>query len=152
MGERLTIGQLAQETQLDPKTIRYYEQIGLVPQAQRASSGYRIYGDDAVRRLTLIRRARMLGLNLTETKGLTAHLMEDSCNSFQHRLNGFIGAKMAEIDQRIAELSTLRSELSRIAVTFAKEDGSLTEPVMECTECGCQGPQEFGEGGERHGN
>ncbi len=52
----LTIGQLARELQLNPRTIRYYEQVGLLPRPQRSESGYRLYTRDEKERLQLIRR------------------------------------------------------------------------------------------------
>src|SRR5690348_4447975 len=67
---RLTIGQLARLSGIKAKTIRYYEEIGLLPPAQRRESGYRCYGEMDVNRLLLLRRIRLLGVPLPEIKQL----------------------------------------------------------------------------------
>src|SRR2546429_2273492 len=67
---RLTIGQLARLSGIKAKTIRYYEEIGLLPPAQRRESGYRCYGEQDVNRLMLLRRIRLLGVPLAEIKPL----------------------------------------------------------------------------------
>ncbi|MCL5960325.1 MAG: MerR family transcriptional regulator, partial [Chloroflexi bacterium] len=64
----LKIGQAAERVQMNPKTIRYYEEIGLLPKASRNASGYRLYSEEDLDRLQFIRRAKLLGLTLTETK------------------------------------------------------------------------------------
>src|SRR4030042_744255 len=58
----LTIGELAGELQPNPKTIRYYEDMGLIPEPRRSESGYRLYSRYEVERLRLIKRAKILAL------------------------------------------------------------------------------------------
>jgi DNA-binding transcriptional MerR regulator len=70
MGSSLTIGQVAKTSGVSAKTIRYYEQIGMLPAPRRAPSGYRLYDQPGVERLQLIRRARSLGLPLQQLKTL----------------------------------------------------------------------------------
>lgn len=60
-----TIGQLAEQTGVSAKTIRYYESIGLLPQPSRGENSYRRYGVADVNRLCLLRRIRLLGLPLS---------------------------------------------------------------------------------------
>lgn len=74
MGHALTIGQVAKTTGVSAKTIRYYEQIGVLPAPSRTSSGYRQYDKLAVERLRFISRARSLGLPLRKLKKLTTAL------------------------------------------------------------------------------
>jgi len=64
----LTIGELARDVGLNPPTIRYYEEIGLIPEAPRSESGYRLYSEEDARRLKFIQRAKMLSLSLEEIK------------------------------------------------------------------------------------
>ena len=64
MAHGLTIGQVAKTSGVAAKTIRYYEQIGVLPTPSRAASGYRLYDQPGVERLRFIRRARSLGLLL----------------------------------------------------------------------------------------
>jgi len=78
----LKIGRLAERTGTNAPTIRYYEQIGLLPRADRREGGQRTYDDDDVRRLTFIRRCRDFGFPIEQVRTL-ASLMGDrdrSCN------------------------------------------------------------------------
>ena len=74
MRPTLTIGQLAKTTGMAAKTIRYYEEIGLIPAPARAASGYRQYDDSAVERVRFIRRARSLRLPLRRLAALVNSL------------------------------------------------------------------------------
>ena len=66
----MNIGDAASASGVSAKMIRYYEDIGLVPPAERTASNYRTYGEDAVHRLRFIRRSRELGFSLEETATL----------------------------------------------------------------------------------
>lgn len=66
MEGRLTIGRLATEAGVPADTIRYYESVGLLPPPARSEAGYRLYPRAELRRLRLIRRAKLLGLSLAE--------------------------------------------------------------------------------------
>lgn len=68
----MTIGTLSERTGLAVSAIRYYEEIGLVPEASRKPSGHRVYGKDAEQLLTLIRRCRDFGFSLEDTKALAS--------------------------------------------------------------------------------
>ena len=68
MAHALTIGQLAKATGVAAKTIRFYEQIGVLPTPNRTAAGYRQYDQSGVQRLRFIRRARSLGLPLRDVK------------------------------------------------------------------------------------
>ena len=66
MDGQITVGILAKKTGIPSKTIRYYESIGLIPPPTRTTSRYRVYSDTDVRRLELIRRAKLLDLSLSQ--------------------------------------------------------------------------------------
>jgi DNA-binding transcriptional MerR regulator len=72
MERPLTVGQLARATGVPAKTIRYYEQVGVLPVPRRSDAGYRHYSRHDVHRLLFIRRARALGLSLANLKALTS--------------------------------------------------------------------------------
>jgi DNA-binding transcriptional MerR regulator len=76
----LKIGALAARTATNAPTIRYYEEIGLLPRPDRREGGQRAYGDDDVRRLTFIRRCREFGFPIEQVRDLVA-LMEDPSRS-----------------------------------------------------------------------
>ena len=72
MDQALTIGRLAERSGTNPPTIRYYEQIGLLPEPSRTPAGYRLYDERTLGRLAFIARAKQLGCTLEEIAGLTA--------------------------------------------------------------------------------
>ena len=77
----LRIGQVAKETGLSVKAIRFYEKIGLIPAPERTfSSGYRLYTDGDVRRLRLVQRAKLLGLRLWQIKEIVESLKGQGCD------------------------------------------------------------------------
>jgi DNA-binding transcriptional MerR regulator len=76
----LKIGALAELTGTNAPTIRYYEEIGLLPRADRREGGQRTYGDDDVKRLTFIRRCRDFGFPIEQVRDL-ASLMQDAGRS-----------------------------------------------------------------------
>lgn len=69
-GSHLVIGTLSKRTGCGVQTIRYYERIGVLPVAARSAGGYRLYGNEHLKRLTFIRRARALGFSLGEVRTL----------------------------------------------------------------------------------
>lgn len=105
----MRIGQLAQAASVNPKTIRFYEDIGLLPQPERRPSGYREYGPEDVGRLTFIRTAQRLGLALSDIKEVMAFRErgEPPCGY----VLAVLARQAAELDQRIAELVRLRDEI-----------------------------------------
>lgn len=109
----LTIGQLGRELQLNPKTVRYYEGIGLLPGARRSESGYRLYAKDDVERLRLVKRAKLLGLSLSEIKEIIDYAMNGHCDILQGRLLSLVETKLNEIDQKIDDLIAFRDDLRR---------------------------------------
>ncbi|MBN8994607.1 MAG: helix-turn-helix domain-containing protein [Rhizobiales bacterium] len=108
----LAIGELSRRTEVKVPTIRYYEQIGLLPAAPRSEGGQRRYGPDEVKRLNFIRHARELGFEIDDIRhllDLTAR-PQDSC----HEADSIARRHLADIERRIAELTALRNELSRM--------------------------------------
>ena len=105
----MRIGELGERLGVTTKTIRYYESIGLVPEPQRTSSGYRVYGEGDVERLAFIKSAQRLGLALDEVREILAlrERGEAPCGYVQ----GLISQELADIDRRLDELQGLRQEL-----------------------------------------
>ena len=115
----MNIGDVARLTGLQPKTIRYYEEIGLVL-PKRADNGYRAYGDDDAHRLAFIQRARSLGFTIEECRTLLS-LYDDT-----HRASCDVKAlameKRAEIDRKLMELQGLRATLTALIDSCAGDD------------------------------
>jgi len=114
MARSLTIGGLAKTTGVATKTIRYYEQVGVLPPASRTAAGYRQYTEEAVQRLLFIRRARALGLSLQHLKGLTTALDGGPRPALLLRLLELVRAHLGAVQRRIGELEMLQQQLDQV--------------------------------------
>ena len=123
----LRIGEVAYRVGVNPKTIRYYEDIGLIPEPVRRPSGYRSYGPEDIDRITFIRRAQRFGLSLDEIREVLGY------RQHAQRPCDFVLAAVrrhgAEIDQRIAALTQVRTELGDL-IDRAADDTDA--PVRYC--------------------
>ncbi len=140
----LTIGQLARELQLNPRTIRYYEQIGLLPRPQRSESGYRLYTRDEKERLQLIRRAKLLGLSLAEIKEIVDYAIDGHCGLLQGRLLSLVEAKLGEIDRMIQDLLIFRDDLKQYRGDLSERSVPVAQEQMcpaSPTPCVCIGEE-----------
>lgn len=108
----MTIGQLAAECQVSTDTVRHYERVGLLPRPQRAHNGYRLYGDSDRQRLDFVRRAQAVGLTLAEVKDLLRDQPGGTSGECQ-RVASLLRKRIAEVDGRIADLQTFRSQLAQ---------------------------------------
>ncbi|HEU5349327.1 MAG TPA: MerR family DNA-binding transcriptional regulator, partial [Ktedonobacterales bacterium] len=82
-GTTLTIGQIARRTGIPAKTIRFYEEIGLLPRPPRGPNSYRRYSLADINRLLLLRRIRLLGLPLSTAKPLLIGASDARCGDVQ---------------------------------------------------------------------
>ncbi len=123
MIDTLTIGQLAKTTSVAARTIRYYEQVGVLPAAKRSPAGYRTYDQRAVERLLFIRRARALGLPLRHLEALCAALNGGPRPALRPRLRVLIREQLSAVQHRIAELERLRQQLERVADRLVTSPG-----------------------------
>ncbi len=120
----LTIGAFARQAELNPRTLRYDERIGVLTPAARTDAGYRLYTERDAARLAFIRRAQALRLSLTEIADIMA--VRDTGIAPCRHMRAVAQAKVAEIDARVAELQALRGELTRLTErTGAIEDSCL---------------------------
>ena len=125
----LTIGALAKQTGTAAGTIRFYEQQGLLPPAHRTPSGYRKFGDEAVSRLRFIERAKRLGFSLADIQSLMA--LEETPEASAADVRRRVVDKIAEIDERLAELSSMRDSLSQLAARCDGKSDIEHCPIME---------------------
>lgn len=107
-----TIGALSKATDTKAVTIRYYEQVGLLPSAGRLASGYRFYTDEERDRLLFIRRSRALGFSLDDVRELLgfADKRDASCASVDSKVAG----QLEQVRLRIRDLQGLETELERL--------------------------------------
>jgi DNA-binding transcriptional MerR regulator len=105
------IGELAQSAGYAVQTVRYYEQIGLMPAPPRTEGRQRRYSDDHLKRLLFIRHARDLGFEVQDIRSLLdlASQPDQSCAS----VDAIAKAHVAAIDEKISRLTALRAELTR---------------------------------------
>ena len=92
----LTIGNLAKAVGLNPATIRYYEEMGVIPRPRRSESGYSLYSEEDVHRLGFIQRAKLLALSLNEIKEMVAFAVDGRCVVLQNELLALLEGKLAE--------------------------------------------------------
>lgn len=105
----LPIGQLAEQSGVTAKTVRFYEQAGLIPPAERAANGYRSYSQADVERLRFIRAARALGFSLRDLREVIA--LRDRGERPCQQVMQLLQARLSDIDAQIEQLRALRGEL-----------------------------------------
>lgn len=130
----MRIGRLAREAGTPTSAIRYYERHGLLPSAKRTESGYRLYEEESLARLRFIRRAKNLGLSLTEIKQL---LDSPDARAERARLRHLVAHKLAAIKSRVEELDLLAGTLERLYVRLVKEPEECS--CRHFGECDCSG-------------
>ena len=135
MTTALMIKQVADASGFSAATLRYYEQIGLLPEASRTPAGYRTYNQHTLDRLAFIARSKQLGCSLEEIAGLTTAWEGGRCGPVQDRLRDLVAEKIASADRQVAELTTLASELRRAAISL---EGHRPEGACDA-DCGCVG-------------
>jgi DNA-binding transcriptional MerR regulator len=119
-GDLLSIGEVCAATRLSPRTVRYYEELGLLPGVRRRAGGRRVYGPVEVERLRFIQRLKALGLTLAEIRELDAvHAIGGSTRAMLGRLDELLARRLAELEQRIGELAGLRDEIGRYRARIA---------------------------------
>ena len=106
------IGDLASRVGLTERTIRYYEELGLLESVKRLDGGVRVYTDDDVRRLKYIRKLKTLGLSLQEMLELeNLYRRHRSNRNVLPRLMELLDAHLETLDVKVNELKTLRDEI-----------------------------------------
>ncbi len=114
----MRIGELAKKMGVNPKTIRYYEEIGLMPPAPRTASGYRQYDDGGAERLEFVRSAQALGIALEEIKEILA--FRDRGTYPCPYVLSLMDQKVQEMESRIRGLQMLAADLKRLRKAAAR--------------------------------
>jgi DNA-binding transcriptional MerR regulator len=126
------IGQLAEELNLNPRTIRYYERVGLLPKPERTPAGYRLYGERDRQRLAFILKAKQIGLSLDEIREVLS-LRDQGSKPCEHVLS-LVDQKLAAIEEQLHTLSEMRSELLGLkeeAAAPIEREGSVCSLIEE---------------------
>lgn len=127
----MRIGDLAAAGQVTAKTIRFYEQAGLLPAPPRTAGGYRDYTPEAVNRLAFIRDAQGAGLTLAEIRSVLE--IRDSGQAPCGQVTNLIEQRLADIERRMAELRQTRSALRELARRAAATDPDTCFEGEICT-------------------
>ena len=137
MTERLTIGAVARQTGVPVPTIRFYEAEGIIPTPARPAAGYRLYGVTDVRRLRLVRRARLLGLGLSEVKALVEQAFAAECSAYVTQLLDHVARQRRDLRRQIHELQALEAELEALErhVRHAQQALPAGRRVADCGFC-----------------
>jgi Cu(I)-responsive transcriptional regulator len=132
----LAIGTLAKRTGTKVQTIRYYEQIGLLPEPGRTDGGQRRYEDDDLDRLAFIRHARQLGFTLEAIRELLE--LSDNPGRSCADVDRIAHRQLKEVEARIARLEALRKELNRMLKECSRDtvsDCRVLEVLRDHSAC-----------------
>lgn len=129
----LTIGEVARRSGVPATTLRYYEDVGLLPGVARTPAGYRQYEESVLARLTFVTRAKELDCTLEEIADLVRAWDGEDCADVQHRLRLLVREKIDAADQRLRDLIALTADL-RTALGHLES----LEPTGTCgADCAC---------------
>lgn len=110
-----TIGEAARAAELPVKTVRYYDEIGLISPGSRSHAGYRQYMEPEIRKLIFVRRARTYGFSVDACRELL-DLFENR-NRESRQVKAMAQQRIRDIEHKLAELQTLHDELSHLVKT-----------------------------------
>jgi MerR family mercuric resistance operon transcriptional regulator len=121
-------GELSKKTDVNGETIRYYEKIGLLPEPARTTSGYRVYGDLHLKRLSFIKRCRELGFAIKEITELLA-LVDDRKYTCAE-IRDLTVTHLKEVEEKISDLRKMQKTLRHMVSEC--EGGQLPEcPIVD---------------------
>ncbi|CAN5269776.1 MAG: heavy metal-responsive transcriptional regulator [Chloroflexia bacterium] len=132
MDNAFTVGEIAREADVTPKTVRYYEAIGLLPPAERSPNGYRRYSAEDLNRLAFIQRVKALGLSLEEIRELVVVAEDGRCALTKAELRQTLDRKVADCTQRIEELIAFRATLQNASQQLLAGDDEQDECCPSC--------------------
>lgn len=145
-----TIGALSSLVNLSARTIRYYEEIGLLHSVRRIENGKRVYTDADVRRLKFVTRLKVLGLSLAEMAELEKiYRIQRSNREILPKLIALLDERAAQIDDRIAQLSALKKEIRDYQERLRAKAAQEIRNGRGRQETGAPEPPRTAEGEER---
>ncbi len=125
----LGIAEVQLATGLSARTLRYYEEVGLLPGVRRRAGGRRVYGPDEIERLGFIQRLKQLGLSLAEIKELNAvYGIGGSTRAMLARLDELLERHRQDVADRIAGLTALRGDIERYREHVGRRIEALEVP------------------------
>src|SRR5882724_10745028 len=128
----LTIGEVAERARVHIETLRYYERRGLVASPPRSIANYRLYPEDAMRRVRFIKRAQELGFTLKEIKELLSLRAAPEAGCAEVPAHAEV--KIKDIDERIGSLTAMRRVLAKLVAECAGEGPLTACPILDTLE------------------
>jgi MerR family copper efflux transcriptional regulator len=125
--DTMGIGTIAKRAGVSIDTVRYYEKSGLLAPATRMSSGYRRYGDLQLARLRFIRRAQDLGFTLADVRELLSLSRQRDVT----RLKRAAEKKLADVEERIADLTRVRDGLAKLVALCPGHGRAVDCPILK---------------------
>lgn len=126
----MRIGEVAEATGTTTKTLRFYEDQGLLPAADRTPGGYRDYAADVVDRLDFIRRGRTAGLTLAQICQVL--VIRDTGQAPCRHVRGLLDTRLEALDQQIADLHALRGSVATLREHAVTADPDTCPPERVC--------------------
>jgi MerR family copper efflux transcriptional regulator len=127
--EKLSIGELARQANVNIETIRYYERRGLISEPPRNKSGHRQYSREAVRRTDFIKRCQSLGFSLKEIEEILELRItsESTCADMKSRVT----EKLNDVGRKIDQLALIHDALSRLQKKCSGKGPIGNCPILE---------------------
>jgi len=137
----MKISELANRTGTTTKTLRFYEDAGVLLAPERAANGYRNYGDDTVTRVRFVKAGQAIGLTLAEIRDLLA--IRDDGRAPCSAATALLDAQLAEITAQIRDLQTMKRDLTQLRDRARDLDPADCTPESVCHvinpgPCTCQ--------------
>ena len=131
----LTIGKVAERAQVSADSIRFYEREGLIRPARKSESGYRLYTEEAIRRIAFIKQAQECGFSLAEIRELLELRSTDTaCCDDIYRVSV---QKKLQLEHKIKALTAMSQALTRLIDMCSRDRKSLDEcPILGALEAG----------------
>lgn len=127
----MLIGEVASAVGMTPKTLRFYEEQGLLPPAERSPNGYRQYGEDSVARLDFIARGRAAGLSVSQIRNILA--VSEPDNAPCAHVRDVLAGQLADLDLKIAQLTALRAGVAASYEAVAAGDPAACDQSKVCS-------------------
>ena len=130
--QALKVGEVAKRAAVNLQTIHFYEREGLLPKPPRTASNYRMYSEDAVRRVRFVKRAQELGFALKDIKELLSLRASPGTRCADVRQRAL--AKLRDIDEKIATLQGMRRALTKLTGECAGRRPITACPILEALD------------------
>jgi MerR family copper efflux transcriptional regulator len=137
MREALTISRLARRSGVPPKTLRYWESLGLLPRAARTHTGYRLFDSEALRYIAFVRKSKSIGLTLAEMREVLRLARSGRCPC--SKVVAWTEGKTKSLEEEVRSLSLLLHRLKRIRREWSRDSkrgkcGNVCSLIAELPE------------------